>query len=184
MPDEPILYGDDCLLGWAAGKTPKFIYVRFSKVYKCPDDPPTSYAVPPNDRAFKLEQLVGHPCNWKYTGTNWQVIFAVTAPGPRMGIRLEHFPDGIVYFENSPVIGVDEGTVYNNRLIICGPIQGGFSGIAVVTWTPQATALLEAINLSKAQDLFMELRPLEDGKLVYKFCRLQDATNIKILFEP
>ncbi|GAH76571.1 unnamed protein product, partial [marine sediment metagenome] len=33
-------------------------------------------------------------------------------------------------------------------------------------------------------DLFMELRPLPDGKLVYKFCRLRDATNIKILFEP
>jgi len=184
MPDKPIVYGDDCLLGWAAGKTPKFIYIRFSKVDKCPDTPPTFYAVPPNDHAFTLEQLVGHPCNWKYTGTNWQVIFAVTAPGPRIGIRLEHFPDGIVYFESSPVIGVDEGTVYTNRLIICGPIQGGFSGIACPTWTPQATQLLEDLVITKGEDLFMELFPLEDGKLVYKFCKVKDGINIKILYEP
>lgn len=34
-----------------------------------------------------------------------------------------------------------------------------------------------------ANDLFMEMRPLEDGNRVYKFCKLEDATNIAILYD-
>ncbi len=184
MPDEPIEYGDNCTLGWPAGKTPKFVYVRFSKVVKCPDNPPTFFSTPPNDRVFKLTQLDYDACSWRYSSPTWCVDYALTAGPLRTHLFLTNADDVSAYFLDQPTPIKIEGYVFHNQYTTCPGFLGAHDGIAVVTWTPQATDILEAINLAKARDLFMELFPRDDGKLVYKFCRLEDATNIKILFEP
>ncbi|GAH25418.1 unnamed protein product [marine sediment metagenome] len=184
MEDIPIEYGDDCLLAFEAGKTPKYLYARFVNLVKCPDVPPDVHVQPPNDRAFKLTQAPGAPCLWEYDVDPWYIWmeFIEFPAGTRLHIL--HRPSGDNHFTNLVDGYIEEGYVFTNEYLVCGLQVGSIDGIAVVTWTPQATDLLAAINLAKGYDLFMELFPREDGKLVYKFCKLKDATNIKILYDP
>lgn len=180
MRDEPIEYGDNCAAGWAPGLTPKYVYIRFILIEKCPDPA----LIPPNDRVFKLTQEEFAPCDWFYDDTVWRVEFMVTAAPDFLWITLTDADAGDTHFEavvaGSPV----EGQVFANENLACGGAHAGINGIAVVTWTPQATAILEAMNITKGDDLFMELFPLEDGNLVYKFCRIRESTNIRFLFDP
>lgn len=184
MDDIPIEYGDDCLLGWGEGETPKCVYARFSNLVKCPEDPPSTPIIPPNDRVFKLTQNPVVPCSWRYHIAPWDIYFIILSAPTRMFLRIEDDPDYLNYFISTFTGDVEEGHVFDNENLECVGAIGSTGGIGVVTWTPQATDLLAAINLLKGYDLFMELRPLINGRLVYKFCRLEDATNIKILFEP
>lgn len=184
MPDEPIEFGNNCPLGFPAGQTPKFLYARHSGMIQCPKVIPPFTTTPPNGRVFKLEQVVGIPCRWEYVGTEWFIQYTFATFPPRTILFLVNFDDGNTYFGDI-VIGIpSESTVYHNDIVACDILFGAKDGIAVVSWTPQATQLLEDINMAKSADLFMELFPLEDGNLVYKFCRIAESTNIKILFEP
>lgn len=180
MEDKPIDYGDDCLTGWAAGKTPKYVYARFSGIETCPG----ASLISPNGRVFKIPQEEFIPCEWFYDDTVWRVEFQVAAAPNFVHLILTDVDAGVTHFEASVAMVPDEGHVYVNENVACDLAHEGKNGIAVVTWTPQATALLESINMTKGADLFMELFPLANGKLVYKFCRIAESTNIKILYEP
>ena len=184
MKDEPILYGDDCLQCWDSGKTPKHVYVRFAIIKRRTDQVPDVCLTPPNDRVFKLTQDSREPCAWFYDQAGWTVRFDLVMQG--VGNTWLYLDDtiGNHYYSSITASCYQGGTVLHNDFDGTEPICCGYIGIACVTWTPQATKLLSDVNMKKASNLFMELRPLEDGRLVYKFCRLQDATNVKILFEP
>ena len=184
MPDEPIDYGTNCLHCFDADKTPESIYARFSGIEICPGDLDPTCKIPPNDRAFKLTQLNGYPCRYLYQQSGWVVSCGLWQSPPGQGWLNLQDNDWNYYFQAMFTVCPDEGIVLANDMVGCVPHDCVRGGIGVITWTPQATALLAAINLAKDKDLFMELFPREDGKLVYKFCRLKDATNIKILFEP
>ncbi len=180
MPDEPIEYGDDCLLGWAAGETPKYLYVRFINIIPCPGGP----ELPPNDRVFKLTQDPVLPCGFFYLEPPWEIEFVVLEDPLQIWFVLYETTSGDIYFIDTPLGAPDEKHTYENLNAACTPDIGGAGGIAAVTWIPQVTTLLEAINLVKSDDLFMELFPLENNQFVYKFCRIRESTNIKILYEP
>ncbi len=180
MPDEPIEYGDDCLTGWAAGKTPKYVYARFSLVETCPG----ASLISPNDRVFKIPQEEFAPCEWFYDNTVWRVEFQIAAAPDFVHLTLTDVEAGVTHFEATVAGTPDEGHVYVNENVACDIAHEGKNGIAAVTWTPQATQLLEDINITKGDDLFLELWPLANGKLVYKFCRIDESTNIKILLDP
>lgn len=184
MEDKPIVFGNDCLQCWPADLTPKYLYARFALVTKRIQGDPDVCSIPPNDVVFKLTQDPGAPCAWFYDQGNWTVRFDLVLQG--VGNTWLYLDDtiGNHYFSSITASCYGEGTVLHNDFPPDEPNACGFNGIGVITWTPQATDLLAAMNLTKGYDLFMELRPLEDGKLVYKFCRLQDATNVKILFQP
>lgn len=184
MSDKPMAYGDDCNIGFDPDETPLDVYARFIGMVKCPDNPPTIYSTPPNDRTFRLHQDPGIPCRWAVTSGAWDIVFWMTPLPLRTTLTIQNNVDLGNYFTAQPLGIKGEGFVITNEILACQPWTGAHLGIGVITWTPQATALLAAINLAKSKDLFMELFPREDGKLVYKFCRLKDATNIKILFEP
>lgn len=184
MPDEPILYGDDCSIGFDPGETPLHVYARFIGMVQCPDNPPTFYSIPPNDRVFKLTQDAAIACRWAVSSGPWDVTFWMTPAPLRTALTIVNSVDLGDYFAAQPLGIKAEGFVITNEILVCQPWHGAHLGIGVVTWTPQATDLLAAINISKAYDLFMELFPIADGKLVYKFCKIKDAINIKILFEP
>jgi len=184
MTDVPIVYGVNCPDRFDPGNTPKYLYCRFSGMVQCPDWPPVYYTTPPNDRPFKLTQVSGIPCRWEFLDVDWFIQFTFAIGPQNTLVFLINNNDGATYFGDNPSEWTEEGYVFHNDITVCNQIYGSRDGIAVVTWTPQATKLLESINLSKAYDLFMELRPLDNGKLVYKFCKLQDSTNIAILFEP
>lgn len=184
MKDEPHVYGNDCLIGFPGGETPMYIWVRFSSIVVCDYWPPETYGTPPNGRVFKLTQDATYACLWEYAGAEWHVILDLQFDPPNANLWLEYVPDGWPYFLDTVDTPLDEGTVYNNHLDNCAGPTGAITGIATVTWTQEATNLLEALNMQRAYDLFMELHPLIDGNKVYKFCRLGDATNIAIEFEP
>jgi len=184
MPDKPILYGDDCNIAFDPGETPLHVYARFIGMIPCPDNPPTFFATPPNDRTFNLTQDIAVPCRWSISTGPWDVVFWMTPAPLRTTLTIQNNDDMGNYFTGQPLGIKGEGFVIANEILACQPWTGSHLGIGVITWTPQATEILEAINMEKGEDLFMELFPLEDGKLVYKFCRLKDATNIKILFQP
>ncbi|MBA7674907.1 hypothetical protein ES703_83132 [subsurface metagenome] len=184
MDDIPIEFGADCSECWPPDETPKYLYARFSIVKRRTDQVPDVCLTPPNDRVFKLTQDPLEPCAWFYDQAGWTVRFDLILMGPgNTWLYLDDDPGNHYYSSVTPSC-YQEGTVLHNDFDGTEPIRCGYNGLGIVTWNPQATKLLSDINMSKASDLFMELRPLEDGKLVYKFCRLQDATNIKILFEP
>lgn len=184
MEDKPIEYGDNCLACFASGETPEFVYVRFSLVEICPGALDPNCITPPNDRLFKLAQVDGFPCQYRYDTDPWHVFWNFSVAGPPLSaIQLRDWTESI-YFAATPAECLAEGTVIHNDVGGCVPHDCVTGGIAVVTWSPQATALLEGMNIIKGYDLFMELFPLEDGKLVYKFCRTKDGTNIKFLLEP
>lgn len=180
MPEEPIVYGDDCLAGWAANLTPKYVYARFTGIEKCPG----AGLSPPNGRVFKVPQEDFLPCEWFYDDTVWRVEFQVAAAPDFVWLTLTDANRGTTHFEATVPMLPSEGHVYVNENLVCDPAHEGINGLAVVTWTPQATALLAAINIERGPNLFMELFPRADGKLVYKFCRIRNMTNIQILFEP
>lgn len=184
MRDEPIDYGNDCLSCFDAGETPEFVYIRFGLVAICPGVLDPNCITPPNGRVFKLAQVPGFPCQYKYDTDPWHVFWNFKVGGqPLSAIQLRDWSDAI-YFAATPASCLAEGTVIHNDVAGCILHDCVYGGIAVVTWTPQATDILTAINITKGDDLFMELFPLADGKLVYKFCRIAESTNIKILYEP
>lgn len=180
MSDTPHVYGDDCLAVFERGKTPKYVYVRFSGIVTCPGSAP----IAPNDRVFKLTQDPENPCAWYYYIAPWYVYFWYVLWPDLTQIGLLEFVGAWEYFDRQEAGHANEGYVFGNDLAECYVGRGGSKGIAVVTWTQQATALLEAINMQRADDLFMEMRPLADGNLIYKFCRKWDATNIAIKYKP
>ncbi|GAH22875.1 unnamed protein product, partial [marine sediment metagenome] len=184
MPDVPIEYGNDCLARFPAGKTPKYLYARFSQVVRCdPHTPPVCHT-PPNDVVFKLTQDAVSPCVFMYDQSGWIVTFYFAFDSPPVTYVQLQDALGYLYFSDFVPTPVDEGYVFHNDLTRCEAMECAHGGIAIVTWTDHATDILKAINMSKANDLFMEVFPTDDDKLVYKFCKLKDATNIKILFEP
>jgi len=131
-----------------------------------------------------MTQLDGVPCRWEYFGAEWFIQLTIALDPLRVEFFLVNNDDGATYFGDLPEGHIEEGYVYHNDITFCEPWYGGAEGMAVVTWTQQATDLLKSINMERAANLFMELWPLPDGNLVYKFCRLKDATNIAIEFEP
>lgn len=179
MPDEPHEYGDDCLAGFDAGKTPKYLYARFSLLIKCP----AGDYQPPNDRLFKLTQVIGQPCRWFGLSNDWMIDFVIGSEPVGTNIELHNDDDGLDYFLDFRTAPIEEGYVYHNDIVACNGGLGAKNGLAVITWTQQATQLLEDMNITRGDDLFMELRPLENGKLVYKFCRIKESMNIKFLLE-
>ncbi len=180
MEDVPHVYGDDCLLKFAAGKTPKYVYARFIEIITCPG----ALFTAPNDRMFKLTQVDGQPCWWSLIiPGSWVVTFKYL-PGPARSQLILSAPPNFLFFARVEPTYIDEGHVLHSDQVACAGFVHGIEGLGVVTWTQEATNLLESINMQRANDLFMEMRPVDDGSRVYKFCRLQDATNIAIKYDP
>lgn len=177
---DEIIYGRDCGAGFAAGKTPKYVYGRFSNIIRCP----LAVKPPPNDRVFKLTQHDTASCRWVYYGTGWFCGLQSFTPFADYSIDLATSPEGMGYFNAVHAMPFEEGLVFANTIQDCVGVHMGHHGICIVTWRLESIKLLDDLNIDTESDLFMEMRPLADGSRVYKYCRLQDATNIAIKYEP
>lgn len=190
--DKPdIVYGNRCVLGeqlaaplWLIGETPKYVYMRFSEIKLCDTERCEGYPVPPNDRVFKLTQCDVDPCFWQYSN-EWVVTWQLRKPlGTWVMFDLYH-PFGMFHsFQEDFNCDTGDPRFGWNRSSCEAFNTCGQGGIAVVTWQLEAMAILNALNMKALSDIFMEMRPLVDGNKVYKFCRLEDATNIAIEYEP
>lgn len=182
--DDEIVYGDNCNLGFYPGKTPKYLYVRFSKMVKCPDWDTKVYSTPPNDRVFKLTQHDGIPCWWDIETANWFIHFNLGVTWPGITLNLVHLWDEATYFKSLINYPLQEGHVYPNDIEECNHVYGAHGGIAVVTWKLESLKVMGLLNIKTQNDLFMEMRPKDNGARVYKYCKLKDATNIAIKYKP
>ncbi len=188
--EDDIVYGRDCPLGynlaaplWLPGETPKYVYMRFSLIKKCDKEECIEWPVPPNDRVFKLTQSDVDPCYWQYLGdwlVEWQLRVTV---GTWCSYGL-YYPPGFKWYFRADFNTQGDDARFATNICTCEPFNMcGYDGIAVVTWKLEAKAILNSLNMKALSDIFMEMRPLVDGNKVYKFCRLEDATNIAIEYE-
>lgn len=186
-----IVYGDDCNKGevlakplWANGETPKYVYVRFSGIQRC--ETPRCVGVPlaPNDRVFKLTQTVPDSCLWMHLG-DWEVTWSLLAGLPQhVFFDLFWRPWMAHYFYADYETDGDNARFTHNQ-VGCGDANTcGYGGVATVEFGKESMEIRESLNIAASDKLFMEMHPLVDGNRVYKYCRLRDATNIKIEFEP
>ncbi len=188
---DEIEYGNDCLLGynlaaplWLLGKTPKYVYIRFSQIKKCNTPECVNVASPPNDRVFKLTQEDENPCKWSYTN-DWMVHWLLhQVPPTWVEFEAYHYPSSRYYFyafynanERDPRFTANEWDCGVYRMC-------GYEGIARVSWKLESLKVMDLLNIKPQKDLFMEMRPKEDGSRVYKYCKLSQSTNIKILYAP
>lgn len=181
---DEIVYNTNCLACFDEGETPKYVYARFSNIQKCPGFECEDMPSPPNDRVFKLTQVDGHPCQWNFEDDDWDVTWYAANP-PTYGARLiiNQKPDWYEYFFGFTLPGDECETFFANEAE-CTEGTCGVGGWGIVTWRLECLELMESLNIKTAKDLFMEMRPLEDGSKVYKYCKLRDATNIAIKYEP
>lgn len=181
---DEIVYGDDCLTCFEEGETPKYVYARFSNIRICKDPWCVGMPSPPNDRVFKLTQMEDHACRWRFEDDAWQVTWYAVNP-PTYGARLiiNEKPNWFEYFFGFTLPEDECETFFDNKAV-CAEGTCGVGGIGIVTWRLESIAILKSLNMKAMSDIFMEMRPLVDGNRVYKYCRLQDATNIAIEFEP
>lgn len=179
ISEPDIVYGDDCLLKFDEGKTPKYVYARFSNIKACPIAP----RVPPNDRTFKLTQLEGLPCKWTYAGDKFDVAFEYIVEPPSTHLIITGWPPLDYYFWSLVDGFTDEGEVVANEYTECVGTELGHGGIGVVTWQLQTLKIMKSLNINPSQKLFMEMHPLVDGNKVYKLCQINYGMNIAIEFE-
>lgn len=188
---EEYLAGNECAgckdILWPVKGTPKYIYVRFALVELCPDAWCIAQPYGFNDHAFKLTQMSIDPCFWQYESSKWFIEYNCDElPQHRTHLYLDGFNgndwDGI--FRSTTEYGVKCVTFFNNQLNCGAPHICGTGGYAIVTWREESITLMSALNMEKSNKVLMEMRPLADGKKVYKYCRLKDGTNVKILLEP
>ena len=177
---DEIVYGDDCLAVFPEGETPMYVYARFSKIVTCPG----ALFTAPNDRTFKLTQVEDHPCWWSYIQPEAWVVTFRYLPSPSRTQLILSAPPNFLFFAKVEPTYIDEGVVLHNDQKACAGWVHGIEGIGIVTWQLETIRLLKLLNMKSLSDIFMEMRPLVDGYRVYKFCRLHDATNVKILYLP
>lgn len=184
-------FGNDCNIGeglaaplWLDGETPRYVYMRFSLIELCNIPACVGKPIPPNDRVFRLEQNALDPCIWEYDIDFYVFWRLYNAPPPHCEFEIFHRPSFKLYF-GDVFNANDRDPRFGTNVRNCGELNTcGFNGIACVRWGPEAETILNGLNMEYEYSLFMELWPIPDGKIVYKFCRLQDATNVKILFDP
>ncbi|GAI96728.1 unnamed protein product [marine sediment metagenome] len=124
------------------------------------------------------------PCCWEHLESPWYVSFEYLQDPDLSRLFIIHLITAQWYFFNAVADHVDEGHIFHNENTECFWDIGAIEGIGTVTWQLESMKLMGLINIEVANDLFMEMRPLDDGPKVYKYCNLRDATNIAIKFEP
>lgn len=183
--------GDECSrcepVLWPVEGTPKLLYARFSEIVICSDEWCVNTPLGFNDHVFTLTQLDINPCFWQYQSENFWIEYNCDElPEHKSHLYLDGFDgedwDGL--FRSTTESGEDCVTFFNNQLNCGAPHICGTGGYAIVTWRQESIDLIKSLNLEISNRLFMEMRPLADGKKVYKYCKLEDGTNVKILLEP
>jgi len=127
-PDEPTgpdyEVGEDCLDGWPAGWTPKYLTASFSGIEKCqPSDP--FWPIP---ASFPMQQDPFHACAWIYEVEYvWSCYYHLTSTNAIL--FLFHWA-GLSYFYGGSVL--PEKSSFINTVECHGIDLGGFNGTGSV----------------------------------------------------
>ncbi len=164
---------------WGIGKTPKNVYAHFSGMERCPGVDWDVHALPPNNHTFKLEQIDGFPCRWRYRGTmNWGVNWRINIPIiGNSSITLGHI-GFTVYFQCIPdPPNLCEATFANQN--VCGGLILASGGFCWIEWKQIAIDLAKGLNLTLAPTLFYEVFQTGLMEVVYKFTDKVRGINVK-----
>jgi len=181
-PIEEIEYRGDCLVCpilFPPGKTPKFIYIVFEGIQKCPGT--TKEA--PNDRVFKLEPNPLNNCSW-YNPTHPDYYITVTYD-PEFtlvtGTDLEGPTDFFYILGFNPVCITEE--ILNE--ITCD-FWDYFGGKARVFWEPDALPYTLAVTYGLCQmpGGVSDRVPAAGGGQCIKLANPVDRTNILVKVSP
>lgn len=176
-PIEEIEYGNDCLLGWEAGNTPKFVYVMFDGVKL---GFPVGSKQVPNGVLFKCEQKVGVPCQWFYNevGPGWMVDVKITADPFRSHISMTYVV-GMSHFTGWVPGAFAEHDIFLNTYHDPWRFRG-VDGVATIFWMESALELIDAFLLP-ASGTFLEFFLKDESVPAYKFCNIRLGMNFVLL---
>lgn len=187
LPDQPIDYGDDCVVcrdapyeRWAAGETPHYVYVRFSGLVKCV----WGTYEPPNGQVFRLEQDPVWPCLWFLIGTKWTVQFLPATRVPLLSQIVLRDEFAQLYFDGFSVACPPEMQVFDNSLVACNPGNQSKDGEATIAWNSTALSIAKAMVLPFDPQLMTEMFITPTDVPVFKYCNPRFGVNVKIKFEP
>lgn len=171
-------YDDDCLLCYAAGHTPRFLYAEFHGMSWSP----LAGAHEPWPTSIIIEQDENWPCSWYGIDENgWSAEYMAQA-GPWSQLNLWHGPHH--FFENFP--GIDCQLSFANGFTEEHPGDWAYGGYGVVSAYPDPTTLLllETYNLNAMLGTKYEKFTLEDGKVVYMFANPPTPMTNRVLYDP
>lgn len=117
-------FGDDCLICWAAGKTPDTVYMFLAEIEKCvwPVPPPIS---PPNGM-WELPQIL--PCAWQSGGNGLALTYSVHVGFTSVQVRFNEW----LWFNGRVEFAC--ATAFSNTNICLPNFIIGEHGSAKVMW--------------------------------------------------
>lgn len=182
QPTEPFEYGEDCLCCWPEGETPSKVYISFEGLESC-DKAPGVIPLPFNG-VVAVPQSEEENCNFDRDFDGFHFTWA-SCLGLRSTCRQ------LWYYEEMfhDVKHADCKIYFENVLNCIGEhihAEGGNATIMFHTGTNDHSigSLLNAINMEPDPKTKFEFWPAKEGRIMVRFARKKDATNILILVEP
>ncbi len=175
-------YGDNCLCCWDAGETPLSVYISFGEIEHCQLGDPVP-AAPIND-SFEIPQDPGDPCVWLDSIGPWHFRWEACWGGDSNCFQTWQIWDCFQGNQNFNCAN------YFDNILGCGAaFVSGTHGHAAIVYNTGPTdhsigSLLAAINMEPHAETKFEFWPASEEKIVVRFARKSDATNILILVEP
>lgn len=172
----PIDPGNDCDRCFLAGETPTLLKLFITGVYRAElwhDGLPRT----PNGY-YDLVQDPLDNCRWISTiATNWNIALTWYEGVSKCG--------GFILFPHIRFFGqVNENCTkhFTNALNVWA---GNFyyGGWFFISTPAQMQSLIEMVTPLTGPDPRMELYPMDDDRIVLKFCDKKSATNVKIKFD-
>jgi len=117
--------GNDCLLCWPAGGTPKYIWAAWSKVVLCPWAAGVGIGPPP--QVLKMTQTIA--CSWVYDDGTSRAAYGVQMPFASLRITTQ----GVLWFDGLGAVPCAQNFI--NRFGCIPLFQAGAGGFGCVRWT-------------------------------------------------
>lgn len=169
--------GANCYLWDPVDETPESIYVFFWEILK--GDRGLA-RIPPNLHIFKLDQVDGNACLWRYENAafGWFVEVGIDGMNTWLWLRDSELPAKYYFADHKAVSPPAEYELFTNDYN--APFNNwGYDGFGSIFWMDAIIDLVEAFGLEWTSDLMLEMSADDAQTLIVKLCSLQAVTNIK-----
>ncbi|GAI49491.1 unnamed protein product, partial [marine sediment metagenome] len=113
MDGTQLEYGNDCGC-FSAGKTPKYVYVKFLDLIDCQNPPPFPSFPPPNGITIRLIQDPIAACLYEISRGEFNIRFYMQNPPPAEGTLFMNDSNGWILFQCGPEACPNDGIVLDN----------------------------------------------------------------------
>ncbi len=182
---EPTLPGpfcDNCHTCHPDGETPCQKYISYTAITDCKEG--GGIFPPPLNEVIVIDQIVDEACEWDKDFDDYHFHYRSAILAGSF-VNQKYFAS--FFFDSFNAENCK--TRFSNNLV-CG-IGGAFGGggEAAVMWNGgpadgSVGSLLNSINMEPHEKTKFEFWPASEERIVVRFARKKDATNILILVEP